>query len=849
MTSSALVALADAELVALARGGDQAAYGQLVSRHQTLIVSLAYGICGDFARSQDLAQEAFVAAWRQLRELEEPAKFKNWLCGIVRNLGHSFIRRQLRRSDNLPIPPESVVEPAAEAPSPRDQTVTREESTLVWRALEQLPETYREPLILFYREHHSVARVAAALDLTEDVAKQRLARGRAMLREQMESVIERSLGRTTPGVLFTTSVLAALPVTAAQVAGGTLAAAKGGAGLKASGFALLTTTLFAVPILNIGLSIFVGRQLLRHSRSDDERRLLRRLWWIESVATNLALLAIFATSAWSISHGPLPFSLATQTLVSLAVVAVIVLVPVGLSFRYRNQLLDYARNVEPPETASRWQRKISFRPRRALIYRSKLTLGGLPLLDIRFGHSREEPLIRGKAVGWIALGDIAHGVLFAGGGFAVGGIAIGGIAVGALSAGWITGGLVTAGFIAVGGLANGVMIAVGHLALGSGISIGWDAAAGLVAIARHIASGGIAFAESTQYAVVHDWPETNPIVQTFRLPLALQIVAPGVVNALAALLGCTAFVRHPRPPASATAASQSRTRFGSRAAFLGFLGIAVAALAWSFDVAVQHTKRRMAAETETAIARARDAIALAPDEDAKAKARAALGRALVAAHRFDAALAEFLWLLDHGAPRTREDLLSDLYLLSGHYPPAKNALLERRARAEAAIFAGQATREAVGDVVALNYTLHDEARSLEFYDRLPAANPLRPVLARRLFAQFLAARRYAESLEAEPPDRIFQMWSVMQASTLRREKAETLPFVRKTMREHDVRWVADRIEALAGAGALDDARVLLAHAREFDDSPGARAVYRTSLERGGHLKLLAPETAATAPKH
>jgi hypothetical protein len=93
------------------------------------------------------------------------------------------------------------------------------------------------------------------------------------------------------------------------------------------------------------------------------------------------------------------------------------------------------------------------------------------------------------------------------------------------------------------------------------------------------------------------------------------------------------------------------------------------------------------------------------------------------------------------------------------------------------------------------------------------------------------------------------MWSVMQATTLRREKAEPLPVVRKTMREHDVRWVADRIEALAGAAALDDARVLLARAREFDDSSEARVIYRASLDRAGHPELLTPEPAAAVPKH
>ena len=66
----------------------------------------------------------------------------------------------------------------ADEPGPAESALSREEETVVWRTLEQIPETYREPLILFYREDQAVAEVAAALDLSEDAVKQRLSRGR-----------------------------------------------------------------------------------------------------------------------------------------------------------------------------------------------------------------------------------------------------------------------------------------------------------------------------------------------------------------------------------------------------------------------------------------------------------------------------------------------------------------------------------------------------------------------------------------------------------------------------------------------------------------------------------------------
>jgi hypothetical protein len=82
---------------------------------------------------------------------------------------------------------------------------------LLWQALKQVPENYREPLVLFYREGQSTERVAQALDLTEDAVRQRLSRGRTLLREQLLGLIEGALKRTSPGKAFTVGVLAALP--------------------------------------------------------------------------------------------------------------------------------------------------------------------------------------------------------------------------------------------------------------------------------------------------------------------------------------------------------------------------------------------------------------------------------------------------------------------------------------------------------------------------------------------------------------------------------------------------------------------------------------------------------------
>ena len=74
--------------------------------------------------------------------------------------------------------PRRVYEPldeslAATAPAsnPTEHAISKEEEAILWRSLEQIPETYREPLVLFYREHQSIERVAAILELSEEAAQ------------------------------------------------------------------------------------------------------------------------------------------------------------------------------------------------------------------------------------------------------------------------------------------------------------------------------------------------------------------------------------------------------------------------------------------------------------------------------------------------------------------------------------------------------------------------------------------------------------------------------------------------------------------------------------------------------
>src|SRR5262245_16260106 len=95
-TMTATISCPDAELVQQSLAGDQAAFRQIVERHQSLVCALVYATCGNVHTSEDLAQEVFLQAWKSLPTLREPQRLKWWLCGIARHVAHGAARERGR---------------------------------------------------------------------------------------------------------------------------------------------------------------------------------------------------------------------------------------------------------------------------------------------------------------------------------------------------------------------------------------------------------------------------------------------------------------------------------------------------------------------------------------------------------------------------------------------------------------------------------------------------------------------------------------------------------------------------------------------------------------------------------
>jgi RNA polymerase sigma-70 factor (ECF subfamily) len=181
----------DTELVVRARQGDEAAFEQLVLRHQRYVFNLAYRVLGDYTEAEDMTQEAFVRVWRGLSGFRGQARFTTWLYRIVHNLCLNRLpglRRELLQTEPL----EEVL--ADPGPSPADLFAVREQMAFLHAQLDRLPEKYRLVLTLRYLQHLSYDEIAAALEMPMGTVKTHIHRARRLLRERLSQWEKQATG-------------------------------------------------------------------------------------------------------------------------------------------------------------------------------------------------------------------------------------------------------------------------------------------------------------------------------------------------------------------------------------------------------------------------------------------------------------------------------------------------------------------------------------------------------------------------------------------------------------------------------------------------------------------------------
>jgi len=276
MSTDAIDLLIKRELPA-AMGGDRDAYGRIVAASQNVVTAVALAITRDVATSEDIAQEAFLSAWHNLRRLKNPSSFLPWLRQITRNLAHDHLRGRRNRMLQGEAADLAIQHAADPDGCPLEQALDVEREAVAADLISELPEDSREVLLLFYREGQSSKQVASLLGLSDAAVRKRLSRARQSVREDLLKRFGEFARSSAPSAAFAVGVTAALGISKPAAAAGLGLATRSIAGSMAARFALGMAGAAAGGLLGGLVAAWFARGIILDFADDDaERAMLLR---------------------------------------------------------------------------------------------------------------------------------------------------------------------------------------------------------------------------------------------------------------------------------------------------------------------------------------------------------------------------------------------------------------------------------------------------------------------------------------------------------------------------------------------------------------------------------------------
>ncbi|MEZ6138167.1 MAG: sigma-70 family RNA polymerase sigma factor [Pirellulaceae bacterium] len=380
------------DLVLAATTGDRDAFERLVHRYAAMVTGVAYSICGDFSLSEDIGQEAFIEAWRNLATIQDPEKFPGWICTVARRRAIDTVRaaRPTREDSSLDCMPFDIHDPKQQ--TPEANMSNDQERELVWSMLARLPEAYREPMVLFYRCEESTRDVAIALGENESTIRQRLKRGRELVRAEMSESIRRTLCETAPKTAFAALVMASLPST--TYAAGATATATAAASGKVSGGSAAVTSVFGGAVLGplIGLAggAFGTWMSWKNCEYESQQKFVLRQTW-QFVVGLLVFLLLLGILVMARKQG----TLVTDARFGVLLIGLLVLFQVVNFVWIWNSIRGYKRVAEAARARGEPVRESVQRQRESIRRLTEVTLAD---------GSKTYEVFRWNAGGWFGSG-------------------------------------------------------------------------------------------------------------------------------------------------------------------------------------------------------------------------------------------------------------------------------------------------------------------------------------------------------------------------------------------------------------------------------------------------------------
>ena len=179
--------LNDTEIINQVHGGNQQAYALLVNKYQEYVFTLVLRIVKNREDAEEVSQDVFIKAYKNLNSFRGDSKFSTWLYTIVNNTGISFLRK--RKLEIYSLDNEAVFERADNIDSGVRANVIEQKSkqAMVNEAIALLSPEDALAITLFYKAEQSLEEMAKAMGIETNAAKVRLHRARTRLKSKMEN--------------------------------------------------------------------------------------------------------------------------------------------------------------------------------------------------------------------------------------------------------------------------------------------------------------------------------------------------------------------------------------------------------------------------------------------------------------------------------------------------------------------------------------------------------------------------------------------------------------------------------------------------------------------------------------
>lgn len=174
-----------ADLIAHARQGDHEAFRLIFERYSRPVISFIYDMVSDRALAEELTQETFVRAYRNLGTMREETKLSTWLFGIARNVARESIRARMRDNCNVDLEDKSVLDLSGIEPAPIDQFLNKELGGVIEHALAALDENKRLVFTLKVFQQRTYEEIAEITGFSIPKLKTDLHRARSEMRRRI----------------------------------------------------------------------------------------------------------------------------------------------------------------------------------------------------------------------------------------------------------------------------------------------------------------------------------------------------------------------------------------------------------------------------------------------------------------------------------------------------------------------------------------------------------------------------------------------------------------------------------------------------------------------------------------